>query len=413
MTTEAPAPAVDSINVHANSSSALSSLESLLNPASQQALDSVVVQPAPTPSHSQEAAPATTQETAKQETSTEVKSQEPLKRGFDALESKEAKKTEEAQAESDDAPPDATTPQAKNAWSAIRAKVKEYEAREAQWTAEREKLASEAAKVKQFTEADPEWKNYQEAKAKIEEWKPVIARTAYQASDEYKQMVAEPFQAVGDSAWKLAESQKLPHEKVEAYLREGDRARQYEMLEELTAEVPGWVKDDLRDYAAEVRRISNVKDHLERNAIAAAKEHETMETQRREKESIERKAAEMRAVSDSKPKLLKASSLFKLEGETDEAAVDSILKMAQETPFDEQSVDEKTFAVISAGLVPRMSRVISQYQQKVESLEAQIASLASAAPRTGAAQAGSQVQQMPSDLVSALSNALTGAGINL
>lgn len=405
-------PAIQQADMHASSNSGLTALSALLNPASQQALDSVQASPeptAPTPVVTPEITPPTP-EAAKPETAPDS-----LKRGFDALEPLEAKPVDTAPSEQvgDPPPPDAKTPEAKNAWWSRNKKIKDLETEREAWLKEKALLSEQATKAKQFTEADPEWQAYQAAKARLEEVEPVVARVAYTKTQAYKETIEAPRKQIQEYSEKLAEAHKIPLSKMFQVFREPDPQRRNEVFEEVTSEMDTFTKQRLVTQIMELEKLDAMEDRMLENAQAAAKEAEAIETQRSQQSAIEKKASEMRAVENSRGKLKNAAALFTLEGENSDSAVESIIKMAQETPFGEQSLDDQTFAVISAGLVPRMSKVIGQYQQKVTTLEAQIAALAGAAPKTGPGSSSASPAQGPTDFVSALGQALAGAGIRI
>lgn len=390
MNSNIPIPAAQQ-NTVGGPSQFLSSLASALNPQSAAALDSVV--PVDPPAQTPPPAPATPPPAPEPVLEKPAESQPvtELKKGFDALNDGLDAKTEPAPkaADADDFPPDATTPQAKNAWSSIKTELKTLKSEKEAWEAEKARLASEAAKAKQFTEADPEWKEYQKVKARLEEVEPVIARVAYTKTQAYRDTIETPRNEIGSAAKQLADQFKVPDNKMIAALTEPDPVRQNELLSEVTSEMDDRSKFRLYQMANDLEHLNRLDDRMAENAARAHKEAEAIEKQRMEQSAIEKKAAEMRAITDSKPKLLNAASLFTLNGETPEAAVEKILSEANETPFEEMDNNQKAFAIISASIVPRMQKMLVAQKAEVERLKKELADYSNATPRVGP---GSQTQ---------------------
>lgn len=402
------------VDVPGGPSNFITSLANALNPASAAALSQAVTPdaPAPTPAPESPAPPLVETPAELAPTTpapTETKAPE-LKKGFDGLEDGVDAKPDVKPPEGDDLPPDAKTPEAKNAWWSRNKRIKDLEAEKQAWEAEKAKLSAEAARVKQFTEADPEWQAYQKAKARLDEIEPVVARHAYTKTKDYRDTIETPRNEIGAAAKQMAEQFKIADSKMIAALTEADPVRQNELLEEVSTEMDARSKHRLFSMAESLDRLAALDDRMAANAMAAAKEADALEAQRTQQATVERKAAEMRSVENSRPRLTKVASLFTLDGETSESAVESVIKMAQETPFGEQDLDAQTFAVLSSGLVPRMQKVILARDATITQLRKEIAELASATPRVGAGSSNGATGQKPMGFIESLAAAQAGIG---
>lgn len=390
----------------------MQSLVATLDPKSAAALETAPVTPAVEPAAVTPPEPVVeTPKPAEPEKPAEVPA---LKKGLDALDDDDPKAEPEAaksEGEADDFPPDAKTPEAKNAWSAIKSKVKALETEKASWETEKKTLAEQASKARQFTEADPEWKEYQTIKKQNEEWAPVIARVAYQKTPAFKETIEAPRSNVVQGIRGLAEQFKIPENKLTAAIFETDPVRQNELFDEVTADMDQRSKSRFFRLTDEYDALQQMEERMAQNAEAAWKEAESRDAVEREKAATEKKAAEMRAVENSREKLLKAASLFKLPNETEADAVNSILTAANEVPFDEQDVADKAFAKIAAGLVPRMQRLIKDTRAALAAKDKEIADLVGASPRASQGSQGQPPKEGPTDMLSALRGKLSEMGI--
>ncbi len=396
-----------------NSNSMVNMLSQALNPASAQALATVEqnIQP-PTPPPALDLTPEPTKEVAIPAADTATTTEnKPLKKGFDALEP-ETQKTEDATTEDEVFPPEVDTPEKKSAWSGIQKDVRALRKEKAAWEAEKTKLATEAAKARQFTEADPEWKEYQKAKSRLAEVEPVIARVAYTKTPAYKEAVEIPRNDLGVQAKAMAEQFKITDTKMIAALTETDPQRQSELLEEVSESMDSRSKARLFRMADDLESLAKLDERMAANAEAAYKEADAIEAQKREQSTIERKAAEMRSVTDSRDKLMKVASALKTSGETDEQAIQAILDSANSTPFSEHSTEDAAFAVIAAQLVPRLMQNLRATQAALAAKEQYIAQMAASNPRAAQGQQGQpNGNQVPADMMSGIRAQLSQLGI--
>lgn len=417
----APSVPLVQMNVPGGPSNFLNSLASALNPQSAAALASV--QPVPDAPVSTPEPPAATPPPAVESTAPEpalekptaaeeTKTAEPLKKGLDALTDgvEEKKDAQSGEGDGDEVfPAEVDTPEKKSAWSGIQKEVRSLRKEKSAWETEKRALAEQASKAKQFTEADPEWKAYQAAKARLEEVEPVIARVAYTKTQAYRDSIEAPRNEIGVVAKQMAEQFKIPDNKMIQALTESDPVRQSELLDEISSEMDSRSKSRLFRMADDLDNLARLDERMAENAAAAAKEAEAIEAQRTQQSAIEKKAAEMRAIENSREKLAKAASLFTLENESAENAVASILNEANQTPFDEMDNDQKAFSIIAASLVPRMQRQIRSKDAEITKLREQIKGLAGATPRAGAAgQANGAGGDKPKSFMESLAEAQAG-----
>lgn len=340
-----------------------------------------------------------------------IKEATPLKKGFDALE-EEPEAPKETPKEADDTPADAKTPEARNAWSAIKSEAKTLREEKSRLEAEKAELTAKLEAASKISDLDPVKAEAEALRKRVEELEPVVARSEYRKSSAYINSVEKPMQEIGENASALAKVYELPESKIVDALRETDIKRQNEMLDELTENMSGRDKARLYSMADRLEQLYRLDDQLSANASQALKEATALEAQQVEKTKNERRAAEMRAVHDSGDKLRKAVSLFKLDGESDDAAVKAVLDEANAVPFDEQDVETKAFSVIAANLVPRMQRTIRASQARIKALEAEISGLASASPRTAEGETIHNAgEEAPADMMTALTQRMRASGM--
>lgn len=300
-----------------------------------------------------------------------------LKQGLDSLADVEPE-------EPDDAPPDAKTPEARNAWSAIKAEAKTLRA-------EKDRLAAELAEAKKLFESDPVKQKAEALEKERAEWQQKAALYHLEDTDEWKRAITEPEMQIGQQAVELSKLHEIPFEKIEQALIEPDRKKQGALLAELVEDLDPLARGELQDMAVRVRQLTAKRKELEANAGKALEEAKAKEADRTSKARNESRAAEMRSLEESRAKLTRATRLFRLDGESDEDAVKAIMEGASAVPFDELEVKSKSFSQIAALLVPRMEVKLSGALKEVESLKKEIASLTGSAPRAGAAAAAPAV----------------------
>jgi hypothetical protein len=334
----------------------------------------------------------------------------PAKRGLDALiDDPEPEAAAPEAAADDDMPPDATTPAAKNAWSAIKNEVKALKAEKQQWEVEKTKLST-AAKI---GEADPLRRELESLKAEREEWQKEAAKFRVEQTDVYKEAVSKPLKRLGEAAASIAQRNEIPIEKLTMALQDPDEKSQNEKLSEIADNLSERDKVRLWTLAEEVSQVYARQDEIESNAQKALEEARARESQESETKSQQRRAAEMRAVADLKPKLASVAKALAQPGESPEQFTDRVLAAANTVPFDEQDHNQRAFAFASAELLPEAYTQLKSARAKIAALEKEIASYGNAGAGTSSGRSPASVPTpaAPGNFMDALAAKLAASGI--
>lgn len=359
--------------------------------------------PAPAPAAKESAAvtkpdatPAKTEKGAEKEKPAAKAAPVPLKKGLEALVDEPAEPTASetpAPADDSDAPPDAKTPEAKNAWSALKTEAKTLREKEAAWTAEKTKLIADLEAAKKVSDADPVKKRNAELEEALKEREARLAKYDIRETDEFKRTVGIPLERALKSSHDLAKAAEVPVTKLEAAIYKPNDEEFHAAMDEILEALPVSKQHSLMAAANRVRELEITALELEQNALPALTETKAREAEAATKAKNEQRAAEMREVADSREKLLKAASYFKIDGEADDSVVDAVLAEANAVPFDELNVKDKAFAAVASALVPRMQRAFKTQRDAdaatIKSLKAEMEALVSSNPRTDGGHRGS------------------------
>ncbi len=327
------------------------------------------------------AAPAKSEKPAAQPTTPAA-----LKKGLAALDEEEAPVTpEESKTDpADDPPAFVTTDEGKGAWKGIKAEVRTLNREKATWETERNKLLADLEAAKKISDADPVKQEAEALKKRVAELEPIVARSEYKQSDAYKAAVDKPMRDLLTKAATVALRNKIDQSKIETALWEQDEMRQNELLDELAETLPGRDKDLLYGMANRLQELIVLDDEMSKNASVALAEANKLAAEAATRTKAERRANEMREIAESRALLEKSAKLFKLEGESEDAAIKAILDDANSIPLDEMEpkslVDNKILSLVA----PRVLRNLRSALAKITSLEAEVEGLSSASPRTSA-----------------------------
>jgi len=309
-----------------------------------------------------------------------------LKKGLDSLMDDEepAEEEEEAkEAEPEEVPPaDVKTPEAKNAWSALKSEVKTLKAEKLAFEAEKVRLAQELEAAKKIQEADPVKKRAEELEAILKEKDMKLAKYDIRETEAYRRTISEPMEAARGQIARLAKSADLNVANIDDAIYQAEEEGFFTKMDEILETLPPSRHAALMNAATAIRELELKSIELEQNAKPAleeAKAHEKAET---EKQRTERRASEMREITNIGEALKKAASLFKVDGESEDAAVKAVLDAANAVPFDEQDAKTKAFQTVAAELVPRMKANLKAVSDENAKLKRQIASLTGTTPRT-------------------------------
>jgi hypothetical protein len=343
-------------------------------PASQPvATESAAPEPTPEPTPTPEPEPAATTTAEPDKPADEIA--EDLT-GLDVFSDDKKPQAEKKDEIAEEEPPAGVrTKEAREAWKEGRLAIKE-----------RENLRRELESLKQTSgkiqDADPVKKENEALKARIQELEPVVARVAYQKSKAYEETIGKPMQQISLVAQSLAKQYEIADDKMITALEERDRKRQSELLDEVADGMTGLDKAELYSMATQLRRLFQADDEMANHASVAQREAEARESKEREQATIERKAQEMRAVTELKPKLASVARFLVKEGQTTEQYVESLIGQANSVPFDEHGPDDKAYLQVAGLILKDMAPAYKKALEQLKAKDAEIARMSSASPRT-------------------------------
>jgi len=297
------------------------------------------------------------------------------KKGFDAFTEEPA---EEKPAEVEEEPPAGVrTKEAREAWKAGRLaqkQIPELQRQIEEWKAKAEARA-------QLEEADPLKQRIAELEARDAEREQEAAIWRIERTQAYKDTIQKPLDSLADVAEQIAKDNEVNPGKLFDAITEPDRKVRREKMQALMENMPDDDKFQLYDIAAKTHEIYARRDEMEKNAHVAYKEAQAREKEMAEKSTTERRAAEMRAVTELKPKVLAAASALVREGESPEAFAERIVSEANAVPFDEQPANTRAFQAVAAKLFDEMAPKYKAALDKIAKLERQISGITSTTPR--------------------------------
>ena len=271
-------------------------------------------------------------------------------------------------------PAGVTTKAARESWKAGRVAIKKAAALEAEVA----KLRETSGKL---SDADPVRKENETLKARVAELEPVIARVDYQKSAAYDAAVGAPMRQIGTVAQQIAKQYEIPDDRMIAALQEPDRKRQSELIDEVCESMTTLDKGEVVQMANELRRLFIKDEEMSANAVAARKEAESLEAKEREQQSLTRKAEEMRAVEDLKPKVEKIAKFLVKEGVTPEAFAAQMAEKANAVPFGEQPPGQQAYLTYAGLLLPGVLELVKDLKTQLAAKDKTVAAMSAASPR--------------------------------
>lgn len=324
-----------------------------------------------------EARAATTPaETPAETTQPELETPATEKKGFDAFSDEPA--TEEKQPEAEEEPPAGVrTKEAREAWKAGRLaqkQIPELQKQIEEWKAKAEARA-------QLEDADPLKKEIEALRQRDAEREQEAAIWRIERTQAYKDAISQPLAKLEEQALQIAKDNELDANKLFDALSEPDRKTRREKMSSLTESMPEDDKFFVYDIAAKTHEIYARRDEMEKNAHVAYQEAQAREKEMAERTTTERRAAEMRAVTELKPKVLAAAASLIREGESAEAFAERIVTEANTVPFDEQPANVRAFQAVAAKLFDEMAPKYRAALDKIAKLERQISGITATTPR--------------------------------
>lgn len=359
--------------------------------------------PAPEPTPATETAPEPVNETVTEPTTPAAETaptttepaketpaaEEDTRKGLDVFDDKPETTTTPVAEPAEDIPAGVTTKAARESWKEGRLAIKRVSALErevGEWKAK----AEAAGKL---TTADPALKELETLKAWKAEIDPVLHRVAYEKTDDFAKAIAEPRRQIATAAVELARQCKLTPDQMDGIFSAGNLSVQRKLLAEALESVEDdFAKDDLKHMVREWNRLDQLEDSMAANAFKARQEAEKNETTVTAQKVTERKAAEMRAVTELKPKLLNVAKTLLAEGDTADGYAERLIKEANETSFDDHEPGDKAYMAVASLILRDMAPAYKKALSRIATLEAQISGMSATTPKAATGTAANSAE---------------------
>jgi len=222
----------------------------------------------------------------------------------------------------------------------------------------------------------------------FDEYEKELSVTRLEVTQEYKNTILMPLQAIGETAETLAKANESDSEEILEVMREADPAKQRAMFKEATA---GWDevdKSELWGAVKDARVLLDKQETMRNNASAASKEQASMALRREEATKAEHRKAFEASLKDVSTQLREKTPFIPLlEGETADDRYALLEQRVSEVDFDSQTPRGKAFAAAAAILHPKMVQTVQKLQAEVNALKARVNASNSGKPSIAAGNA--------------------------
>jgi hypothetical protein len=310
------------------------------------------------------------------------------KTGLSAFEETEAE-TPKAD-DTEDAPPDVKTPEARNAWSGLKKEAKTLREEKAQWEKERLELLEKA----KISDADPLRKENEALRLEKEAIEKEAAQWRIERTPEYIKEIVAPWDEMAKQTAAFAKAGELDGQKIWDAITEPNNKEQKAKLLELKDHLDEVDFSNVMSLCNRGAALHDKESIVRANAVEALKEATAREAERNEQARVQARAAEVRAVMDHKDKLLAAVKRITPEGTDAETYLNQHLKEVSENSFADLDPNVKAFSLIMARLGPEFYKHSVTLEKKVASLTKELKALTGASPsaREGVAPSATTAQ---------------------
>jgi uncharacterized protein with HEPN domain len=223
----------------------------------------------------------------------------------------------------------------------------------------------------------------------FDEYEKELSVTRLEVTQEYKNTILMPLQAIGEAAETLAKANESDSEEILEVMREADPAKQRAMFKDATA---GWDevdKSELWVAVKDARILLDKQEIMRNNASAASKEQASMALRREEATKAEHRKAFEASLKDVSTQLREKTPFIPLlEGETADDRYALLEQRVSEVDFDSQTPRGKAFAAAAAILHPKMVQTVQKLQAEVNALKARVNAANSGKPSISAGNEG-------------------------
>lgn len=359
---------------------------SVINAAIDNPVD--VSAPAETPAAQEEVSPALD---LKPSTPKESKSTE-TKKGADALLGDEESTEEAAETDEADDTPDEIKEDKKAAykWGELRAEAKQAKV----LAKEVEQLRQQLAEKEKLRDADPLKQEAEELRRKYEDLEKEAYVWKIEKTSAWKNEVEKPIAAIRESIETIAKEYEVSEELLFEAFADGNMKSRAAKFDQIFEHLPRIVQNELSRLDSEATAVSRRKAELEANAEQAYKELTQRETETTEKQKLESKAAQLRAIEADMAKVRKVASHFVYDDTPPEDVIREIEQEVRSTSFDDMTTQEKAWAAIASVALPKMNNAVIELRKQIAGYKKEIAQMANSRP-SGSASASNSAKGQP------------------
>ena len=347
-----------------------------------------VAAPVETPAAQEEVSPALD---LKPSTPKEPKSTE-TKKGADALLGDEESTEEAAGADEADDTPDEIKEDKKAAykWGELRAEAKQAKV----LAKEVEQLRQQLAEKEKLRDADPLKQEAEELRKKYEDLEKEAYVWKIEKTSAWKNEVEKPIASIRESIETIAKEYEVSEDLLFEAFADGNMKSRAEKFDQIFEHLPRIVQNELSRLDSEATSVSRRKAELEANAEQAYKELTQRETETTEKQKLESKAAQLRAIEADMAKIKKVAANFVHDDTPPENVIREIEQEVGSASFEDMTTEEKAFAIIAASALPRMNKTVVALRKQIDGYKKEIAKIGGARP-SGAPSASNSAKGQP------------------
>ena len=348
-----------------------------------------VAAPAETPAAQEEVSPALD---LKPSTPKESKSTE-TKKGADALLGDEEEPAEEgAEADEADDTPDEIKSDKKAAykWGELRAEAKQAKV----LAKEVEQLRQQLAEREKLRDADPLKQEAEELRKKYDDLEKEAYVWKIEKTSAWKNEVEKPIAIIREGIENIAKEYEVSEELLFEAFADGNMKSRAEKFDQIFEHLPRIVQNELARLDAAATDVSRRKAELESNAEQAYKELTQRETETTEKQKLESKAAQLRAIESDMAKIKKVAANFVYDDSPPENVIREIEQEVGATSFEDMTTEEKAFAIIASAALPKMNKTVVELRKQIAGYKKEIAQITNSRPG-GAASASNSAKGQP------------------
>jgi hypothetical protein len=347
-----------------------------------------VAAPVETPAAQEDVSPALD---LKPSTPKESKSTE-TKKGADALLGDEESTEEAAETDEADDTPDEIKEDKKAAykWGELRAEAKQAKV----LAKEVEQLRQQLAEKEKLRDADPLKQEAEELRKKYEDLEKEAYVWKIEKTSAWKNEVEKPIAAIRESIENIAKEYEVSEELLFEAFADGNMKSRAAKFDQIFEHLPRIVQNELSRLDSEATAVSRRKAELESNAEQAYKELTQRETETTEKQKLESKAAQLRAIEADMAKIKKVAANFVHDDTPPENVIREIEQEVGATSFEDMTTEEKAWAAIASVALPKMNKAVVELRKQIAGYKKEIAQMTNSRPG-GSASASNSAKGQP------------------